>query len=34
VLIDLVRRSRAAIASGAWDQGWYEAERARWVSLG
>jgi queuine tRNA-ribosyltransferase len=34
VLIDLVRRSRDAIASGAWDRGWYEAERARWVQLG
>jgi queuine tRNA-ribosyltransferase len=33
VLIDLVRRSRAAITSGEWDRGWYEAERARWTSL-
>ena len=34
VLLDLVRRSRAAIASGAWDAGWYEVERARWAPRG
>ncbi len=33
VLIDLVRRSGLAIASGEWERGWYEAERARWVQL-
>jgi queuine tRNA-ribosyltransferase len=33
VLIDLVRRARGAIATGDWDRGWYEAERARWTPL-
>ncbi|MCW2927633.1 MAG: queuine tRNA-ribosyltransferase [Thermoleophilia bacterium] len=33
VLLDLVRRSRGAIASGAWANGWYAAERARWTAL-
>ncbi|MEO6866522.1 MAG: tRNA guanosine(34) transglycosylase Tgt [Gaiellales bacterium] len=33
VLVDLVRRSRAAISSGEWARGWYEQERARWEQL-
>ncbi|MCW2973699.1 MAG: queuine tRNA-ribosyltransferase [Thermoleophilia bacterium] len=32
-LVNLVERSRVAIASGAWANGWYEAERARWTAL-
>ena len=32
-LVDMVARSRAAIATGAWANGWYEAERARWTPL-
>jgi queuine tRNA-ribosyltransferase len=31
VMVDLVRRARTAIASGAWETGWYERERARWA---
>jgi len=34
VLLDLVRRSRAAICAGTWSNGWYEQERQRWVQLG
>jgi queuine tRNA-ribosyltransferase len=33
VLLDLVRRSRIAIARGDWARGWYETERARWAAL-
>jgi queuine tRNA-ribosyltransferase len=33
VMIDLVRRARVAIATGEWDRGWYERERARWVHV-
>ena len=34
ILLDLVRRSRAAIADGSWAREFFEAERARWVQLG
>lgn len=33
VMLDLAWRARAAIATGAWADGWYEAERARWAPL-
>ena len=34
VLLDLVRRSRIAIATGQWSRGFYESERARWTPQG